>query len=183
MRIRKNNKKRKIATLCITLLTLIVCAALYFYFSYSQDNNPINSKTAPTGTISYDEPSKSEINAATDIKDEDDNKNQETDKTGDSNKSIDQELSAFITLASGNPLRIRVLINELVSSGTCNLLVKNSSGIDVYSAEATITNLPSSSSCAGFNVTETLPSGDYTIIIDIMSENNKSVRLTKEVNL
>ena len=79
-------------------------------------------------------------------------------------------------------LMIRVNIDQYVSSGTCTLGLRRE-GMNIYSAEALITDGASTSTCEGFDIsTDELGNGTTNIII-YMEGDGKTGEIQGRVDL
>lgn len=75
-----------------------------------------------------------------------------------------------------NVAMIRVTIDQIVSSGTCKLELKNTSLGKIITKNANIAQNPSSATCEGFDVpTSELGSGTWNIEITIQGDNKTGV--------
>lgn len=169
-----NHKNKKIVRiLCLLLILAVSYVILANIFSLppftkktessvaeetlSQAGNVIEKTSEKTETDGTNKISK------TPIQNEGDNPNNLDFITGYvSNKNVDLESKKLI---------IRVVIDQFLSGGQCELNLVGQSG-ESYSGSAQVINNPSSSTCEGFDVPlEKLSSGRWTIAISVKSNN------------
>lgn len=100
----------------------------------------------------------------------------------DPNKA--QELTGVVTYAgvSGENLIIRVNIDQYLNGGKCTLGLRREGG-NIYSAEATIVDAASTSTCEGFNVPLSEVGNGHTMIWIFLESGGKTGEIHGEVNL
>lgn len=182
----KQNKSHKKAVVITIVAALLVAGGVFAYFTLWAPNK---SET--------DSSDKSKQNSQVDDAKDSDAKTNNTDTknevNGDENKTPVQyegddpntsdTLTGVISYKSvvGSNLVIRTTINQLISSGTCNLTL--SSGQKTVTRTANIMQNPSSSSCEGFDIpTSELGSGTWNINIKVTGD-GKTGTLTDSVSL
>lgn len=168
-----------ILTLLFLALVSIIIAKLIVNSSTSPDSEATNltspsssNVSAPTSATNTSEPSV-----------EKDPISKEPIKYDGENPNDNDSLSGSITTAriSGDKFIIRVNIDQYLSSGSCTLALTGDG--PTYEDATSIIPAASTSTCQGFDVPrDSLDSGTYTIEITLNS-NDKSGKITGEVNL
>lgn len=94
------------------------------------------------------------------------------------------EITGAITYAkvSGENLVIRVNIDQYLNSGKCTLGLRRDGGT-IYTAEASIVDAATTSTCEGFNVPMTELSGGHTTIWIFLESGDKTGEIHGEVDL
>lgn len=171
---KKSKKKHPIIITIITTLTVIVSAALsYFYiFRPTPENHP--SVVQPTPETAAPERAKPE-NSSRQPQERESEKKPLLQVESSPNQSS-QALSSSIShqAVTNGQLILRTTIDQVVASGSCTLILKNSNR--TVTKNAPIIQNPSSSSCAGFNIPlAELGTGKWLISIQITSGNQKNI--------
>lgn len=142
-----------------TIFIVFISIALLLTVNLYNTANKIDDKKETDQTKQDSSNSKTDINTGTE------QKNPTTD---------DIEINTSIEV-NGNVTILVKLFNY--SDGTCNLSI--TSGQSVYKETAAVIFQPSYSICAGFTVPkESLPKGNWTILLDVISKgitNSKSI--------
>jgi len=167
MKIIKNKKHKKLLII-ISIITvfLISIAAVYFYSQNinskvsTPPNNSSKNKTDKVNVIDLNKPTTEEINAGNVVKKE------------TVNNITPNEPSFNITISAANQndniMQIRTLIDTTISSGTCELIMKQ--GDKIVSKAADIQSLASTSTCKGFDIPiSELSSGNWNLTISATS--------------
>lgn len=138
----------------------------------SQDGKSGSQKSGQTG----DNQSSTNTNTTTPSKTPDSQTPTQVTEPSKSSTSSNQITGVISHSAvSGNQLQIRVLINQLLTSGTCKLTLTNGDG-KTYSASADVASNPSSATCQGFNVPlNQLGSGNWNISISVTSGSKQGI--------
>lgn len=186
---RKNSKK--LAAFTILLVLLATTIVVYFFFNSSEQTIPSKDqavdikknklgetpevKTKDTGQLgetNQDKPSVSEASPTLDPIP------QQNSPAPDAKKPI----PVLISYVGGSPLTIRVLINELIQSGTCTLRLEKT-GQNTVTQTAPFFTTNSSTTCQGFKVdTTNLVPGKWRVII-ITESNGRTGSTSQEVNI
>lgn len=94
--------------------------------------------------------------------------------TSDSSSSDDDEVASSLSVSlssvqqNGATLQVRTLIKEMISEGTCSLLLEKDG--KKVTRSAAIQALPSSSTCKGFDVNVSdLATGKWNITVNVTS--------------
>lgn len=140
--------KKKMIIAVGTFVVLLGVAAIYFVYK----NRPTTPATTPTTQkpINYTPPTNDEKTAGDQIKKQElDSQKQTSD--GSNNTPSTVPLVITSTSQSSGMVYIRVIIQEVTSTGSCTLSMSNSSG-GTYTATSPVQSMASSSTCEGFNV-------------------------------
>ena len=151
-----------------TLLAIVAIVVAGLVLSYTQKIGPFStsnqsSNMSPEDTSRYEDSSPS-----SDSKDAPTSSN--SVKThGSTSEEANTAGKNAISITSAQELddivRIRTLISDITSDGTCNLLVTSNG--KTYTDAADVQALANSSTCKGFEVpTSSLPSGTWNITVD-----------------
>lgn len=181
MRINKNKSSKK---LILTLVILVIVAAgtASAYAYYLNNRTSSDSTKTPQTELSADDPNyfaKPDTTPVPDIantKGDPSNKIpvQSTPNSNDQNTPTPPStITGSITSKNktSTTLQIRVLIDQILSGGTCKLTLTNKSTGTTVVKSADILASPSSSTCKGFDIAlSELKSGTYDITIAITSE-------------
>lgn len=190
--LKKTSRKPLIITLSVALgLALAVALWYYALADRNEDSASTDTSTTTQGEIadSVDKEADS-TKASEDDTDEPKEQSVEHEKEKKlpqlyegGNSSTAPDLTGAITSKSiqGSNLVIRNTINQLISSGVCELTLTSASKTVTKSAE--IIQNPSSSACAGFDVpVSELGSGQWDLKIKVTSE-DKELILNDKVNI
>ena len=95
-----------------------------------------------------------------------------------------KELSGVLTYAgvAGDKLTIRVNIDQYLSGGKCTLGLRREGG-NIYSAEANIVSVASTSTCEGFDVPLSEVGSGHTAIWIFLESGGKTGEIHGEVNI
>ena len=172
---RKSNTK-----IILALLGLVVAGGSYFAFLYywDTDTNKIVDNT------NYSSPSNEQVSAGEKTKAKVIEEDQDTKKDNPDYSKTPGAFTGQITAASvsSGVLQIRTNIDGVHSQGSCSLKLTMDDKATITKS-ADIQPLPQSSTCMGFDIpTSELQSGTWQITIDI-TINNKTVQLTKSVEV
>ncbi len=171
---------KKVIIASIIALLLAVGAIVYYVVAKDggiipSEKNPQTTEIEdkPVGEVNYDQPSSEQENPPLD--------NLPTTPTSP-NENQGKSINAFISYAGGSPLQVRVVINEILASGTCSLsLTRN--GTVVHTETVDVFPASSSTTCKGFTVdTSSFKQGAYTATITVKS-NDRTGTATKEISL
>ncbi len=160
-----NNKRRRytIIVIAIVCLAAISCGAYWYFYQQNQDDKPaLTLPDKQVGETDYSEPTKDEQSPTLDNNDDN-----QKDPTPQQNTPATSPIPVSITRADGSPLQVGVIINEILSSGTCTLKLSKS-GSDDITQTVDIFNGPSYTTCRGFSV-ENVTSGTWKLTITINS--------------
>lgn len=184
MKIPKSRRfsKRAVAILA-TIVVLAAAAAVYFLWvrPSATDKDGIrvverDGKTTveiddkPVGEVDYGAPSDEDANPVTD--------NLPTAPDPNATGTIPMS----ITYAGGTPLQVRVVANEILSSGTCDLRLERS-GQPTISQTAETFVATSYTTCKGFSVDTTgVAKGNWNLTVTIKSGDRQGTA-TKEISI
>lgn len=188
MRIPTNNSNKKIITIIIAAIVLILGATAAAYclkvgpFS-SKANNSVNLEPATedqkTTGSDIKKNTLEQVNAGKESTGSDPSPAPQPVE-GSSKKSVGMEISAANQTAS--MLQVRTFIQTVTSTGTCKLSVKNAQGTE-FTATADTQALSSTSTCKGFDIPlDKLSPGVWNIVIDF-SNDNLIASTSKEVTI
>lgn len=169
MRIKTNERKRSRLVLITLIILLVIIAAIVAFFLATRGNEA-NSNDA-TGAhnlnnIDYSPPTEEQKNAARD------NNSKTQDPTSPPEAT---QLTVSFTALNQNEsqLQVRVLINEVLGTGTC-VLTMTKDGEDSITNSAGLQALASSSTCKGFNVpTTSMAKGNWKVHVAVESNGKK----------
>jgi len=166
---RKSKKFILIATSVAVLLLASASASAYFLTTTKDEQvtAPMTVEDRPVGDINYDTPTPDEENPT-------------IDPPGNTTGQ-DSLIGVSISYAGGSPLQVRVLIDEVLSTGTCMLSITSGSK-EIVSQTAEVFPSSSSTTCKGFTVDNAaLTKGTtYTIKVTVESTDKKGTA-TKEI--
>lgn len=171
MLISKKTVSKKVKLLSLVVIALIIVASGYLATARYKHLWPFESSRAgaPVAGIDYNPPTQEQKDLGQDTKDAitGNSKNQTPNQTQPSQTSGKTPVTVTITSAitNGDTLAIRTTMGTVTSEGTCRLSMKGPSG-KVFSAEAAVQPLASSTTCKGFNVPmSSLATGTWEISI------------------
>ena len=182
-----SSHNKKIVIPIIILLVLAVAAIATIIILKNRPKAEENPNSTPQTTQTTEDPAKvtdcADTPEATDCKTESTEKKaeeevatpvEENTKAQTQNEGSDPNKSAALTgvfthiAATDEKLTIRVNIDQYLSSGTCELTLKN--GDKSYTESANIADSASTSTCEGFDIPlSKLSSGSWGIIIRLSS--------------
>lgn len=165
----------------IILLALVGAAWAYYHFTPTTANT-----TSAPQSINYGQPTQDEISTGESIKNNASSGNG-SDQSSNPEPSTDGSLSEVgmeITASNQDEsyLYVRTLIQTLTSSGTCTLTMTGPAS-KLYVATSGVQALPSTSTCAGFNIPlSSLSLGIWTISIKFTNTAVKA-SISKEITI
>lgn len=186
MKIKTTKNHKFIYIIIIILIIVAVGFVLFFNFKIkdnSHNSSSINSNTNSQTSKNSKEKDNKNLNNTTEINNDANPADHTPAQYEGSNPNTDSTLSGFINYKSiaNNKLSIRVTINQLLSSGTCDLSLTN--GSNSFTDTTDIAENPSSSTCKGFDIPlSKLNSGTWKITIKIVG-GGKTGSITGEVNI
>lgn len=177
MKTSHNHKRKSSKNLVIWVsLSVVIIVGIITYFLFIKPQIDSGAKNADTQTLEVEDRPVGDINY-------------DTPTTDEQNPTLDPATPApvpgsaipvSITYAGGSPLQVRVLINEVVATGTCKLEVSRGS-TQVTTQTVNIFNGANSTTCQGFTVDATLlNNGPYKIIVTVSSDGRQGTS-TKEI--
>lgn len=181
MRINKNKSSKKLI-LTLIILTLIIVGSVGTYVYYLKNHTSNNVASSTQTELSPDDPNYFAKPDKTPVPDIANSSGDPTNKIPSQStpSGNDQETTTPPGVITGsitsknktsNTLQVRVLIDQILSTGTCKLTLTNKSMGATVVKSADILASPSSSTCKGFDIPlSELRSGTYDIIITITSE-------------
>jgi len=187
---KKSNKR-----LCFIIIGILfvctVCGTVFILKTQSdtQSNNTSNTEENETANEISSTSELTEKESATEEETEEEEEvDTEPEKKakqyeGDEDPNSSETLTGDITNdeVSGDTLRVRVSIDQYLTSGTCELTL--TSGSKTYTDTANIIPDASTSTCEGFDIpVSKLSSGDWNIKIQL-SSNNKTGLITGRTSI
>ena len=180
---KKTKKNKKIILIFIIFIT--ICAGTFFALTYLPKTTNLSEITSESSTKkSTDISTKTVENSSenNEKKEEIEGKPQIVQNDGE-DPNQREELTGILTAShvSENKLILRVNIDQFLTSGKC--VLKLSSGANAVEKEANIISSASTSTCEGFDVSmNELGSGKWSIEI-FLDSNNKTGKITGEVDI
>jgi len=147
---------------------------------------PFAAQKSHSSTVVNNEPhqEKSKSTNNTKVKSPSNQTPKQYDTPEDSNQS-DSTLNGTINYSNvvDDTLSVRATINQKLSSGSCQLTLKNQTTGQTVVKSANIIANPSSSTCSGFDIpVSQVGSGNWSIVIDLTSS-NESGQITGSVKI
>ncbi len=167
--VRRKRSKKWISSLII--LVLVIAAGVVCYLVWDNYFNDKKEESEKSPETLQEEEKEEEKPVEEKEEERQPVKKEETVQYDGANPNASSSITGAITYAtvSGDNLVIRVNIDQYLSGGKCTLGLRQGGG-NVYSAEASVIDSASTSTCEGFNVpVNGLLSGEYNIIIYISS--------------
>lgn len=178
MRVKQKRSKKILLIAILVLLALVVTALLWLYVFSNKEKTQVESSIS---NQSHSKSTKKESSTEKEGSSEDAGKSVDHEKEKElpqlyegENINDSQGLTGYISskAVQADTLIIRNTINQMVSSGSCELKLTKGSKVIVKTAE--ILQNPSSASCAGFDVpVSELSPGNWSIEINITGDNKK----------
>lgn len=160
----KNKKTKKAIVLPIIALIVTGAAILVLLFIFQKKDTP------QTDGVNLNPPTKEEQQDAQNTKLQTVDQDQEDKSSGSANgstanTSADLPVSISATNKTDSLLQIRVVIDTLVSSGTCTIVLKNNTSVQRM---VDTTPLASTSTCKGFDIPlSDLSAGQWTYTVTV----------------
>jgi len=176
MHINKGSKSKKIVLALVLLL--LVAGAVFAYMQLSTKND-----SDTVDTINTEKPTNEQIKAGNDTKtdtiESDNSKNPETPTTPTSKMPT---LTITAANQNGATVQIRTLIDSVISSGTCTLVMTQ--GESSITRTVNVQALSSSSTCMGFDIptSDLAQNGEWTIAITLQTTAG-STQATKNITI
>lgn len=147
----KKARPKNIYLLSAVVVVLLLGSLLgYAYWKPKQPSDSNNEPgIAPVNTINYSEPTKDELEAGEQIKQDSISNSADPSAGNPSNEKID--IAIIFANRSGDHIRIQTQINIITNSGSCSLSGVGPDG-QAYQASAEVQAMPSFSTCKGFSV-------------------------------
>lgn len=179
---KKSNKKLLLGSLAIVLLII----GLAFWYASA---NKLWFFADTNKSINYGPATEDEKKAGEDVKNSnagEQNKPTNPDQSPPTTPNNDgtNNVGVKITAANqdGMTFYVRALIQTVTSSGTCTLTMAGPSN-KAYSATAAVQALPSTTTCAGFNIpVSSLAPGNWTVTVNFENSNLKG-SVSQEVSI
>ncbi len=176
----RQRKSKKWIT-AIIFLVLIAAAGVMCYFVWDAYFKP---KPKPKEDDSVVEIADNKKEEQTEVKSDGSTEKPKIEQYDGNDPNTSASLTGALTyvgVANGN-LRLRVNIDQYLSSGSCNLVLLRN-GSQIYSDSASIVDSASTSTCKGFDIaTSALGSGNLQISISI-SSGGKTGTITGEATV
>lgn len=181
MKIKKSNSSKNTVVIIASIVGVILLLAVLYTSFNTQITNFLTSSDSETteapmleGTPAVDTPATNEqVSDGETIKKETIEKDQ-AEQTEDGNTAV--VITRATQSEDGTIVQIRTLI-ETVTSGTCNLSIKN--GGDLFETSVATQPLASTSTCRGFDVPlNELGSGEWNISIRFSNSNSQGAAST-----
>ncbi len=176
---KKRSPKNLLITLCIAVIAIVGAATTYVYALngniFGWTNTPITTTTP--------QPSSNPANSSTDTKTGTNGSDQppspQTVK-GSTKKNVESVVTA--AAQNGSTLQVRSIIYLVTNTGTCKLTMTKS-GSSTVTKSAGVQSLPSSSTCAGFDIpVSELSNGQWNVVVNFENDNYTS-SATKTVEI
>lgn len=166
-----NNKRKIIITAAIVICLAALAFGIYWYLQHHNNN-----QQADVNKVNLNPPTKEEQQAGTSAKQQAVDRDQATKNSGSSSTSTPSDSSLSVDITASNKtsslMQIRVQINSIVNSGTCDITLTN--GTSSVHHSAAVSPLASTSTCKGFDIPlSELSSGkwNYTVTVKDTSSN------------
>lgn len=184
-KINKKNRRRRTHHPVVTVVVILFLIGVLIFVSKllvnrtaddAEDNKKSNPETSQN--------KKAEKTPTEDNSPSDDNEHKTPIQNDGEDPNIKDSLTGVLTMADilDGVLRIRVNIDQYLSSGTCKLTLYSESG-KTFTVDAAIIPSASTSTCEGFDIsTSNLSSGHWYISIDLESSDKTGI-ITGETNL
>jgi cytoskeletal protein RodZ len=192
--VKKHHNKKNIFLVGVVVLFVVIAAA--FTYIYAFNGNLFGWSAKKNSSINYDPPSKEEVSAGQDKKN-DTVANTTPNQDSSSVKSSESTLpsanapsstvaAALISFTSVNQsegsLQVRTLIDKVSNTGTCTIKLTRGAEI-AYTTSAPIQALANSSTCKGFDIpTGEIATGSWTLVVEFVDQGMKS-SASQEVKL
>lgn len=177
---KKTTTKKKFLVTVGILLIAAIALTIYFLWPKNQSENTSNSDTSTTQDqeTNTTPPTQEQIDAGNNAK-------KETVENSDPTTPPDTTASLPVTITAANQndstFNIRVLIDELINSGTCTL--KLTQGSSTVTKTASVQALPEAATCQGFDIpVSELASGSWQLTITVTAS-NRSGSATQEITI
>lgn len=169
MKIEKNKKHKTRIIIAVSLIAVALVAAGLFVYSKYFYVNKTNQTNSPTNSVNYDEATKEQLDAGTNIKNnvsDGSGTDQVADPTpieGSTKKNVQVTFTAVSQ--SETTIQIRARIDAIENTGICTLTL-TSEGQSTVTRTANTQSLASISTCKGFDVPlSELPAGIWQALI------------------
>lgn len=182
------NKKTSKRKLLLAVSAAAILAIAYLVYSYSFDGIWPFSSNKDSGITTTTESSDTKSSANNQASDEAKNPNKtpvQYESSGSGSVQSSPSLTGVISYKSINngTLSIRLIINQVLTQGSCKLTLRNHSPGKVVQTQADIITNPSSSTCKGFDTPiSNLSSGNWDITVEIVS-GNRNGTITGQVSI
>lgn len=165
-----NGHGKKNITKCVSVLVsllVLIGLGIFLYFTYenrestSVDNKKdsqvqSNEKQPSLGDVDYEKPTQEQVDAV-------------PEKDNSTTSKPLESIPVTISHAGGSPLRVGVLIGELLSSGTCMVELLRSDSV-VFTETVDVFPSANSTTCKGFSIAvSSLDKGGYDLKITVRS--------------
>ena len=179
----KRNKTKLTVTVSVLVLALVASTLFYFYSTGDADNfkpggkdtkpQSLTTKDRPVGEVNYSPPESSQENPSLD--------RNENSTIGAPPSTEGDDISVTLSYVGSSPLQVRVLIPELIQSGSCTLTLSKPGSAPV---EQTVNIFPTANSttCQGFTVDNELAPGTWKVVVTV-SSGNRTGSATKDILL
>lgn len=187
MLISKKTVSKKVKLLSLVAIVLFIFAGGYLVTARYKHLWPFeaSSVNTPTEAIDYSPPTQEQKDLGQETKDAltGNSKNQTVDQPLPDQTTGKTAVTVTITSASvsDDVLSIRTSIGTVTSEGTCRLSMKGPAG-NVFSGEAAVQPLASSTTCKGFNVpVSSLATGTWevTVVFENSSHTGTATKLVE----
>lgn len=180
----KKNRNKKIVVICIIATTILASAFAFFYFkdgpsSFVKDKednktDTLTTKDRPVGEVNYSSPDSSQENPALD-------RNEGSSMATPAHSDTKTIIPVTLSYVGGSPLQVKVLISELLQTGSCSLVLSRSGSAPI---QQNVETFPTSSSttCQGFTIDENLTPGTWNVNVTVTS-GDRVGSATKDISL
>jgi flagellar basal body-associated protein FliL len=173
-------KKSKKIYIIITIIAVFVAALSYYIFAMNGSIFGWKFKKADDSSINLAPPTDEQTKAGQQVKQETIENNQgkpnSSDDTPDTTTSDTLSVGFSAVNQNDNKLQVRIMVQEVPSSGTCTLTLTN--GSQTVTKTASVYPTAAISTCQGFDVpVSELSSGAWSVTVDVVS-GTKNGRVT-----
>jgi hypothetical protein len=178
--IKRNNPGKKRAALIVAFLLVAGLGATGY--AYSAGLGPFEKQTAQNSGTTDPRSNEGLTDEELGVKPAtSDDPTSESSKTNDSNDDAgDSSVEITIAQINGDSFRVRTLLGDVSSQGSCTLNMESTAG-DTYSTSVGVQAMASSSTCKGFDIPlSELSSGTWTVEV-VYKNSSESSSASKEV--
>lgn len=153
----KPRNKKMIIVITIVIALLIAAGLVYIFMPRTTPQSSTDVKDKPVGSVDYTPPADEQVDPALD------------NLLSTPSANPDDPIPVSFSYVGDSPLQIKVLANELLSSGDCHLSLTR---VGATTVELDAKTFPASNytTCQGFTVdTTSMTKGAWTVTITITS--------------
>ncbi len=182
---KKRSPKKLLIAICAAIIIILGAATTYVYalngniFGWTKTSTNTTSSQPSTSNQNPTDPANSSSETKTGSNGSDQPSSPQTVE-GSTKKSVESVITA--AAQNGSTLQIRSIIYLVTDTGTCTLTLAKS-GSNTVTKTAVVQSLPSSSTCAGFDVpVSELSNGQWTVVVSFENDSYTS-SATKTVGI